>query len=160
LEVIISLQLNTRYVARFVLSALDLRCENKGTNSSVSHYGCYLTILPIEGRAVNRGLSPLMRTFLYPIIVQGVIHNIFFSYGSVTPRGLLIIEASRSHSHTPHPVGLLWASDQPNVEISTWQHTIPTRHRHPTGGIRTRDPSKPAAADPRLRPYGHWNRRT
>jgi hypothetical protein len=33
--------------------------------------------------------------------------------------GLLIIEASRSHSDTPHSVGLLWASDQPVAETST-----------------------------------------
>jgi hypothetical protein len=26
------------------------------------------------------------------------------------------------------------------------------------GGIQTHDPSKRAAADPRLRPHGHWDR--
>jgi len=31
----------------------------------------------------------------------------------------LIIEASRSHSDTPHSVGLLWKSDQPDSETST-----------------------------------------
>jgi hypothetical protein len=34
-------------------------------------------------------------------------------------QGLLIIEASRSHSDTPHSVGLLWTSDQPDAETST-----------------------------------------
>jgi hypothetical protein len=29
---------------------------------------------------------------------------------------------------------------------------------HAPGGIRTHDPSKRAAADPRLRPRGHWDR--
>jgi hypothetical protein len=33
--------------------------------------------------------------------------------------GRLIIEASRSHSDTPHSVGLLWTSDQPDAETST-----------------------------------------
>jgi hypothetical protein len=28
----------------------------------------------------------------------------------------LITEVSRSHSDTPHSVGLLWTSDQPDVE--------------------------------------------
>jgi len=28
----------------------------------------------------------------------------------------------------------------------------------PPGRIRTRDPDKRTAADPRLRPHGHWNR--
>jgi hypothetical protein len=32
---------------------------------------------------------------------------------------LLIVEASRSHSDTPHSVGLLWASDQPDADTST-----------------------------------------
>jgi len=44
-------------------------------------------------------------------------------------QGLLIIEASRSHSDTPHSVGLLWTSDQPDTETSTWQHTTITRDR-------------------------------
>jgi hypothetical protein len=32
---------------------------------------------------------------------------------------LLIIEALRSHSDTPHSVGLLWTSDQPDAETYT-----------------------------------------
>jgi hypothetical protein len=42
-------------------------------------------------------------------------------------RGLLIIEASRSHSNTRHSVGLLWMSDQPDAVTSTGQHTTLTR---------------------------------
>jgi hypothetical protein len=30
---------------------------------------------------------------------------------------------------------------------------------HAPGAIRTHDPSKRAAVDPRLRPHGHWDRR-
>jgi hypothetical protein len=44
--------------------------------------------------------------------------------------GNLIIEASRSHSDTPHSVGLLWTSDQPVAETSTWQHTTLKTNRH------------------------------
>jgi hypothetical protein len=29
---------------------------------------------------------------------------------------------------------------------------------HAPGGVRTHDPSKRAAEDPRLRPHGHWDR--
>jgi len=36
---------------------------------------------------------------------------------------LLIIEASPSHSDTPHSVGLLWTSDRHVAEASTWKHT-------------------------------------
>jgi hypothetical protein len=39
--------------------------------------------------------------------------------------GLLTIEASQSHSDTPHSVGLLWSSVQPDAETSAWQHTTP-----------------------------------
>jgi hypothetical protein len=38
-------------------------------------------------------------------------------------QGLLTVEASRSHSDTPHSVGLLWTRDQADAETSTWQHT-------------------------------------
>jgi len=34
-------------------------------------------------------------------------------------QGLLIIEVSRSHSDTPHSVGLLWTSNQPEAGTST-----------------------------------------
>jgi hypothetical protein len=71
--------------------------------------------------------------------------------------GLLVIEASLSHSDTPHSVGLLWTRDQPVAETSTWQHSQQT-DIHALGGIRTRNPIKRAAVDPRLRPRGHWDR--
>ena len=44
---------------------------------------------------------------------------------------LLFIEASRLHSDTPHLVGLLWTSDQPDADTSTSQHTKLTTDRHP-----------------------------
>jgi hypothetical protein len=75
--------------------------------------------------------------------------------------GLLNVKASRSYSDTPHPVGLLWTR-----MISPSQRPLPdnTQHSKQTyiygaGGIRNRNPSKRAAADPRLRPRGHWGRR-
>jgi len=43
---------------------------------------------------------------------------------------LLIIEASRSHSDTPQSIGLLWTSDQPVPETSTWQNTTLTWDKH------------------------------
>jgi hypothetical protein len=56
-------------------------------------------------------------------------------------QGLLLVQALRSHSDTPHSVGLLL-----------------TRDIHVPGGIQSRNPSKRAAADPHLRPCGHWDR--
>jgi hypothetical protein len=70
---------------------------------------------------------------------------------------LLLNEASPSQSDTLHSTGLLWTSDQPDVETSPDN----TRHSqeknlHASGGIRTHNPSKLMAADPCLRPCGHW----
>ena len=73
--------------------------------------------------------------------------------------GLIIVEASRSYSDTPHSVVL-------SVRvISQSQRPLPdnTQHSqetdiHAPGGIRTRNPSKRTAANPRLRPRGHWDR--
>ena len=66
-------------------------------------------------------------------------------------QGLLIVEASRSHSDTPQSVGFLWTSDQPDAETSTSQHPALTRDIHVLSGIRTRNHSKRAAADPRFK---------
>jgi hypothetical protein len=37
---------------------------------------------------------------------------------SLVSRGLLIFNVSRSHSDTPHPLGLLWTNYQPIIENS------------------------------------------
>jgi hypothetical protein len=43
----------------------------------------------------------------------------------------LIVEVSRLHSDAPlNSVGLIWTSDQPVAETSTWQHTTLTTDRH------------------------------
>ena len=82
----------------------------------------------------------------------------FFPPCSTALLGLsLIVQVSRSYSDTQthtHSVGLLWTSDQPDTQTSTWQHTTLTTD---SGRIRTRDPSNRAAVNPRLRPRGHWD---
>ena len=65
-------------------------------------------------------------------------------------QGLLFNGASRAHSDTPHWVGLLWTSDQPVAKTYNTQHSQETGI-HATGGFRTRNLSKRAAADPRLK---------
>jgi hypothetical protein len=61
-----------------------------------------------------------------------------------------------------HTVGLLWTSDQPVSEASTYtgQHSIETQETniHALSEIRTRDPSNQAAAGLRLRPRGYRGR--
>ena len=44
---------------------------------------------------------------------------------------LLIHEVSRSHTTSQQSAGLLWTSDQPVAETSTWQHTTLTTDKHP-----------------------------
>jgi hypothetical protein len=50
-----------------------------------------------------------------------------FSYGSTPPlphNGPWFPHCWGSEiTYTPHSVGLLWTGDQPDVEISAWQHT-------------------------------------
>jgi hypothetical protein len=73
---------------------------------------------------------------------------------------LYTVKISRSHSDTPHSLGLLWISNQLVAETSTWQHTSHTTEDiHVPGVIRTRNPSKRTAADQHLNPRGHWDRR-
>jgi hypothetical protein len=75
-------------------------------------------------------------------------------------QGLLIIEGARSHSDTQNSVGLLWTSDQSPSQRplrDSTQHSQQT-NIHVAGGIRTCNPNTREAADPRLRPRGHWDR--
>jgi hypothetical protein len=72
----------------------------------------------------------------------------FFPHGKTAPiigQGLLTVEASRSHSDTPHSVEILWTGDQPDAET----------YKSLTSGIRTLNPSSRAADDPCLRRRGH-----
>ena len=48
-----------------------------------------------------------------------------FCFGTIAPSELQPShkETSRSGSDTPQSVGLLWKSDPPEAEVSTWQHT-------------------------------------
>jgi hypothetical protein len=65
-------------------------------------------------------------------------------------------------SYFRHTVGLLWTSDQPVSETSTFtgQHNIETQETniHALSGIRNRDPSNQTAADLRLRRRGYRGR--
>jgi hypothetical protein len=73
-------------------------------------------------------------------------------------QGFLTVEASRSHSDTPHSVGLLWTSDQADTDTSLTN----TKHSketdiHALEGIRTRNPTRREDTDPRLRPRGTYD---
>jgi len=68
--------------------------------------------------------------------------------------GPLINEASPSHSVRHTTVGRI-PLDGWSARHRTWQTTTLTTDRQTS--IRTRNPSKRVAADPRLRPCGHWD---
>ena len=55
--------------------------------------------------------DPWLRGFLIPIAQQ-----------PAGGQGLPSVKASRSHLDT-RLVGILWTSDQPDAETSTWQHS-------------------------------------
>jgi hypothetical protein len=59
--------------------------------------------------------------------------NLVFTKTQLPPLGqdLLSIEVSLLHSDISHSMVLLWTSDKPNTETSTWQHTTLSRDRHP-----------------------------
>jgi hypothetical protein len=86
----------------------------------------------------------------------------FFLRTSLTAEVFLNHSGFLDHIQLTHTVGLLWTSDQPVVEASTYtgQYNVETQETniHVLSAIRTRDPSNQAAADLRLRPRGHLNR--
>jgi len=62
-------------------------------------------------------------------------------------QGLLIVEASRPHTDTPHSGGRLWNNARPVAETSTWQHTTFVRDRHPWAPVGF-EPAMPASERP------------
>jgi len=74
-------------------------------------------------------------------------------------QGLLIIEDSLSHSDTPHSLVLLWTSDQPDADTSTWHKTAHKKQTSkPPVGF---EPTIPASERPQthaFRPRSQWDR--
>jgi hypothetical protein len=67
----------------------------------------------------------------------------------------------RDHTQWHNTVGRTplddWSARRRDLYLTNTQHSQQT-NIHVPGGIRTRNPSRRAAADPRLRPLGHWDR--
>jgi hypothetical protein len=85
---------------------------------------------------------------------------LFFSMAQqpLVDQGLFMNEASRSYSDTPHSVGLLCSSDQPDAETSIGRHTTITRDRYPCPREDLNPKSQQRAATaPSLRPRGRWD---
>jgi len=64
-----------------------------------------------------------------------------------------------THNDAPQSVGLRWASDQLVAETSTWQLTTLTTDKHPCPRWDS-NPRSQQVVDLRLRPRGHWDRRS
>jgi hypothetical protein len=72
----------------------------------------------------------------------------FFYSGATSPQWAKSpLTGLHDCTQTPHSVALLWTSDQPDAETSTWQHTTLTTDRHPCppGGF---EPTIPASDRP------------
>jgi hypothetical protein len=82
---------------------------NTRISLKLSHYRRHSHFFPINYSPIILGLDAMI---LFPPPPP-------WRYSRLVGQGLLIIEASRSHSDTPHSVGLLWTSDQPDAETST-----------------------------------------
>jgi hypothetical protein len=76
----------------------------------------------------------------------------------IVGHGLLTIEASRSNSR-PTTLGRspLDGRSARRRDLYLTTHNIHKTDIHSPSEIRTRNTSKRAAADPRLRPRGHWD---
>ena len=126
----------------------------RGTLQKQKNWNSYKTMIGIMGNWLGwtEWLNLKFGNTLFFLVAE---RQDICSLSHNTCQDHLIIEASRSYSDTPLLVGLLWTSDKPNAETSTWQHTT---HIHAHGGIWTHNPSKRTAADLRLRPRGHCDR--
>ena len=81
--------------------------------------------------------------------------NVPLEFFFVSQQPLLNIEVSWTHSDIPQSVGLLWTSDQPDAETSTWQHITRTTDRHPCHR-RDSNPQSQQASGRRITPEIVW----
>jgi len=64
-----------------------------------------------------------------PLIIEGARSHTQWARAPSLSR---VHDHTHTHTHThTYLVRLLWTSDRPNAETSTWQHTAFTRDRHP-----------------------------
>ena len=91
---------------------------------------------------------------------QNVQDSFFWAQQPPVGQGFLIHELSRLHTTTHHS-----RQDSSGRVIISSQRPLPDNKQqsqviniYAPGGIRTHNLSRRAAADPRLRPHGHWDR--
>ena len=131
----------------------EAQCLQKGVL-----YLLPLLIRSSRQKMVEAGYCKSERRHIYIIAI--LIENLFFmARQPPVGHGLLIHEVSRSHATTHHS-----RQDSSGRVINSSQRPLPdnTQHSqqtdiHASSGIRTHSLSRRAAADPRLRPCGHWD---
>ena len=157
------------YTWKVVLSSTTTTTTTTTTNNNNNGdlYGLYLLIL---GRLylvsvpyhTKRGRQGKVLLHSYHIILLGTRCNNFF-FTTVQLRqwaktSLLsrIYDHTQTHHTRQNSSGLVTGSTQRPLPDNT-QHSQQT-NTHAAGGIRTLNPSKRVAVDPRLRPLGHRDR--
>ena len=104
-----------------------MQAYKKGHVLNISSFICHV-LLEIRVLFLDLTHNTLEQSRTFRALMCSLPCLIFFmSQKPLVGQGLLIIEASRSHSDTSHSVGLLWTSDELDAETSTWQHTVPSR---------------------------------
>jgi len=106
-------------------------------------------------------LSENLSVYLWPLTMAkhvgappSLLRDTTATSGPISPyyRGLTITLRHNTLGSSPLDE---WSARRRDLYLTTYN----THKRHPCpGGIQTRIPSKRAAADPRFRPGGHWDR--
>jgi hypothetical protein len=111
----------------FKLKTVWLCCLSEASDNLLWFWsGVFISFHPLPD-------LPFVRFRMYRPLVLSEVCDFLLHHGAtaLVGQGLLIIEDSWSHSDTPHSVRLLWTSDQPDAETSTWHHTTLTRDKYP-----------------------------
>ena len=129
--------------SRLLIKMLDITCDVLNRTSVLFFHGI-----------VNFGFHRSNLLWFYNSFF------LFFWCWGPTRAGILILEVSRSHATTHHSrqdfSGRVISPSQRPLPNNTWHST--QIDIHAPGRVRTHNPSKRAAVDPRLRQCGHWDR--
>ena len=116
--------------------AEELLASEEGLCSMVLFSRTFWAITSHVGWESAATLFCLLIMFMFPkSAMEGLspvgCSHFFMARQPLVGQDLLIVEASRSHSDTPHSVGLRWTCEWPVAGTSTWQHTTIPRGFEP-----------------------------
>jgi len=101
----------------------SLSYRRKRTQEKLT-YNTSLSQVILESASPDFKKSYLLRVAKSVVLlIKCSIRTYFFhALTALVSLDILIVEVSISHSDTPQSVGILWTSDRPVAETSTWQH--------------------------------------